>query len=133
MSGVTVSKGTRTSHEPLWLGEALMGVRSVMAVFLLASISSPLGAVARAADQRVIGTWRLVSFATEDVGTGATAKPWGDRPTGFLTYTRGGRMSAVLTAEGRKAGVDARGAVQARAELFTTMAAYAGTYTLTDD
>jgi lipocalin-like protein len=110
-----------------------MRIRTMVLVLLLASIRSWAGSAAHAADQRVIGTWRLISFATEDAETGAVAKPWGERPTGFLTYTPGGRMSAVLTADGRKPEADGRGAMPGRAELFMTMAAYAGTYTLTAD
>jgi Lipocalin-like domain len=110
-----------------------MRIRTMLLVLVVASIRAWPGSAAHAADQRLVGTWRLISFATEDVGTGAVAKPWGEGPTGFLTYTPGGRMSAVLTAEGRKSESGGRSAMPDRAELFMTMAAYAGTYTLTPD
>jgi hypothetical protein len=93
-----------------------------------------LGTLAHSADETLIGTWRLISFAAQDVETGTVTRPWGDAPAGFLTYTRGGRMSAVLTAEQRQAeSGSAEQRMQARAKLFMTQTAYAGTYTLTPD
>src|SRR5262249_22022842 len=93
-----------------------------------------LSTAANSVDETVVGTWRLISFAAQDVETGTVTRPWGDAPVGFLTYTRGGRMSAVLTAGQRQTesgSADQR--IQARAQLFATQTAYAGTYTLTPD
>ena len=95
---------------------------------------STLSTLAHSADETVIGTWRLISFAAQDVETGTVTRPWGDAPVGFLTYTRGGRMSAVLTAGQRQSeSGSAEQRIQARAQLFATQTAYAGTYTLTSD
>jgi hypothetical protein len=95
---------------------------------------SALSATARAADQGLVGTWRLISFVAQDVGDGTVTRPWGDNPAGFLTYTSGGRMSAVLTAEQRhpESG-SAEERIRSRAALYMTLTAYAGTYTLTPD
>jgi len=93
-----------------------------------------LSTLAHSADEAVIGTWRLISFAAQDVETGTVTRPWGDVPVGFLTYTRGGRMSAVLTAGQRQSeSGPAEQRMQARAQLFMTQTAYAGTYALTPD
>jgi len=95
---------------------------------------STLSTLAHSVDEAVIGTWRLISFAAQDVETGTLTRPWGDAPVGFLTYTPGGRMSAVLTAGQRLAeSGSAEQRTQARAQLFMTQTAYAGTYTLTPD
>jgi len=45
-----------------------------------------------------VGTWRLVSMTLRDQATGEETDLWGTGPIGFLSYTRGGRMSAVIAA-----------------------------------
>jgi hypothetical protein len=53
-------------------------------------------------EKGIVGTWRLVSMTYVDGSTGKEIDLWGAGPIGFLTYTPGGRMSAVLAAAGRK-------------------------------
>ena len=82
----------------------------------------------------IAGTWRLVSMTCRDQKTGAENDLWGRDPIGFLTYTPGGRMSAVLASASRK--ITAESAEKASPEeqlmLFRTSFAYAGTYTQKD-
>jgi hypothetical protein len=91
-------------------------------------------APAEAPGKGIVGTWRLISMTTVDGATGKEADLWGRGPVGFLTYTPGGRMSAVITAAGRKA--PAKGSDGAtpeeQAALFRSCIAYAGTYTVTE-
>ena len=108
-------------------------IDAMLRLFCIFAVST-LSTLAHSADEAVIGTWRLISFAAQDAETGTVTRPWGDAPVGFLTYTRGGRMSAVLTAGQRQAeSGSAEQRIQARAQLFMTQTAYAGTYTLTPD
>lgn len=83
----------------------------------------------------LVGTWKLVSYINISTD-GQKSTPYGEHPSGFLTYTREGRMSAILTAEGRKPLSNADrftvGAAE-RAEAYSTVTAYAGTYTFTGD
>jgi hypothetical protein len=67
--------------------------------------------------------------------TGAQRDLWGSYPLGFLSYTPGGRMSAVLAAAGRTVRAASAGEASAaeQAELFRSSFGYAGTYTLTGD
>lgn len=79
-----------------------------------------------------VGVWKLVSYTTQDPDSGETFHPFGHAPTGYLTYTAGGRMFAVLQAEGRRkfsAGNRINAPVEERAEAFSTSTAYSGTYT----
>ena len=77
------------------------------------------------------GTWRLLSYSQRVVATGETSAFFGDAPHGFLSYGRDGRMSAIITKEGRPKPIDITNlTAEERAELFNTMAAYAGTFTL---
>jgi len=63
-------------------------------------------------DDSIHGTWKLVSA-----------------PSGDLTYMPEGRMSAILTQEGRPKIADlSKAGDREPAELFNTMIAYAGTF-----
>jgi hypothetical protein len=96
-------------------------------------LAAALGTITpvHAVDLSVLGAWKLLSFAREDTVSGEIIRPWGDAPSGYLMYLADGHMSAVLTAESRKAAAptDEKQIVQ----LYSNMAAYAGTYTVHDN
>jgi len=83
------------------------------------------------ADDRgaILGIWRLVSFAVEFQATGEREQIRGKNPTGFIIFTPEGRMTVVLTNEGRKTPKTD----QDRAELFNAMVAYTGMYRVEGD
>ena len=94
--------------------------------------ASSVGASAQV--EQLYGTWRLVSNVREVVGTGERANIFGEGPHGFLTYGRDGRMSAIVVGENRPKPMDlAKLTDQERADLFKTMVAYAGTFTVEGD
>ncbi|MBL8532866.1 MAG: lipocalin-like domain-containing protein [Betaproteobacteria bacterium] len=88
-----------------------------------------------AAETTIVGTWRLVSMLSRDTVTGAESHTWGEGPLGFITYTAGGRMSAILTKADRPISADSAGKapVEEQAMLFRNSFAYAGRYSLTSD
>ena len=102
-------------------------IRRVLAVALI--LLSP---VARALDvAKLYGTWRLVSFTQRSVATGETVEVFGHSPTGFLSYSRDGRMNAILVKDKRPKLVDmAQATTDDKAQLFSSMYAYAGTFTV---
>jgi hypothetical protein len=70
------------------------------------------------------GTWRLVSWTVEVMETGQQLRQFGDDPPGFIHFTVGGRVFAVLTASGRKP-------VETEADqiaAFGSLIAYTGLY-----
>jgi hypothetical protein len=85
----------------------------------------------------IIGTWKLVSAMVATLSNESrTGKLLGDNPSGFLTYTGDGRMTAILVSGGRQplSVADPVTAPAAeRAEAFTTFAAYAGRFTFDGD
>ena len=93
-------------------------------------------AVARAGADPVplVGTWRLVSATSTFADGQQNTAPYGQHPKGFITYTRDGRMSAVVSYDGRKplSGDRASSRVEDRAEAYSTSFAYAGRYTYAD-
>ena len=90
---------------------------------------------ALAADTDIVGTWRLQSWVAQDQESGATVDVFGANPSGYLTYTRGGRVMVNLTAEGRKplSGDRFSSPAEERALAFSTAIAYSGTYTVKGD
>ena len=53
-------------------------------------------------DSSIVGTWRLVSFDTEDQATGERRPTLGKSPKGRLILMPNGYMMVILTAEGRQ-------------------------------
>ena len=98
----------------------------------LASTAAFSGGAAQS-NKTLVGTWKLES-ATITTDKGEVRNSWGEHPIGFLTYTEDGRMSAILTLDGRKP-LSTSDFISApaneRAEAFATMTAYAGRYTFT--
>ena len=75
------------------------------------------------------GTWRLRSFVQRSVSTGEKTDAFGRHPRGFLSYSRDGRMYAMLVRDGRHRPSETEElSYQKRADLYDTMYAYAGTF-----
>jgi hypothetical protein len=85
-------------------------------------------AAAQDLSSQIAGVWKLVSFSTKEVATGALAHPFGEKPSGYYVYTKGGRVFALQVAQDRKRPAGAELTDAERIELFKTMAANAGTY-----
>ena len=90
----------------------------------------PCGAWA-AGSEELYGTWRLVSFVSQVVATGEKTDYFGKAPRGVLSYSRDGRMSALLVKDERPKPTDlAKVTNEERLELFKTMIAYGGTFSV---
>src|SRR5258705_1534785 len=50
----------------------------------------------------IVGTWKLTSFARNEVATGKTAAMYGEHPTGYAYYTKGGHFLIFAVAQDRK-------------------------------
>ena len=75
-------------------------------------------------EDRLVGTWSLVSWVMEDDVTKEQQPLYGEHPHGFATFTPTGRAFFVLTGEGRKVPqTDAE-----RAAALKSMVAYTGHY-----
>jgi Lipocalin-like domain len=98
----------------------LHGIPIVLAACAFASPAS-------AGDEdRIVGTWKLVSVVYEDVHTGERTPVLGAHPKGWQIATREGRWLALVTADGRKVPqTDAE-----RAGALRTMISYTGRYRL---
>ena len=77
-------------------------------------------------NDKIVGTWKLVSYEVEVQASGRKAPVMGVHPTGYVTFTPDGRAYILLTGEGRTAAKTD----QERAALFNTLSAYTGTYSI---
>ena len=78
----------------------------------------------------LLGTWKLKSHVVTTAG-GERSTPYGENPTGYLSYSADGRMQAIGAAKGRIG--PAAGSTPSdheRVALYDTMFAYAGTYSV---
>jgi lipocalin-like protein len=79
--------------------------------------------------EKLMGTWKVISFDNEFQDGSPRRALYGQHPTGFIILTAEGRMMAVVAAEGRKPATND----EERASLLRTMFAYSGMYRLDGD
>ena len=79
----------------------------------------------------LLGTWKLKSYVAT-TAAGATTMPYGERPTGYLSYSKDGRMSAIGTTAGHTRPSSPAATDDEQVTLYQTMFAYAGTFTVDD-
>jgi hypothetical protein len=87
-------------------------------------------------DDKLVGTWKLVSASSTTSSGERSEPPYGPNPSGFLTYTGDGRVSALISYAGRKPlsfGAETPALQAEQSEAFKTFLAYAGRYTLSGD
>src|SRR5580698_1884337 len=81
----------------------------------------------------IFGTWKLESASSSTAEGERNDAPFGASPTGFLTYTQDGRMSAMISYGGRKrlsTSDSTSASTEERAEAYSSFLAYAGRFTL---
>lgn len=106
------------------------GARSAVVVAALIALVAP----ARGEEPIITGAWKLVSYVREEVGSGAVARPWGEKPQGYLLLLPSGHMSMVITSESRTPVSHDDSQYEAKsAKLMSSVTAYAGTYALKGD
>jgi hypothetical protein len=86
--------------------------------------------LAWAADDEIVGTYKLISSTRKMLDTGEVVDSFGKHPSGSIMYNRDGRFLVLITYDGRpKPASLEKLSNDQRAELFRTMLAYGGTYT----
>ena len=104
--------------------------KSTLSVF--ASVAMLISATSIAAAQdlasSIVGTWKMTSYARKEVATGKTAATFGEHPSGYSYYTKGGRYLTFAVTQDRKKNEKADPTDAERIELFKSMYAWGGTY-----
>lgn len=89
-----------------------------------------------AAQDKLVGTWRLVSASTSTENGKTNNEAYGPNPSGLITFTPEGRMMTIIAMGGRKP-LSVADRVSAplneRAEAFSSFIAYGGRYDLEGD
>jgi hypothetical protein len=81
----------------------------------------------------LVGTWRLVSLVSEETESKAVHEPYGDKPSGLITYTSDGYLVYIITDPTRRPPVAPKATDAEAAQLYRTMGAYAGRYKIEND
>jgi len=97
---------------------------AVLAMLIAASATA-----ATAGENPLLGTWKLKSYVREVAATGERYNERGEHPNGYLSYSADGRMYAIITWDNRSQPADVVPTEAERIRLYSSMIAYAGTYT----
>jgi hypothetical protein len=77
----------------------------------------------------IVGVWKLAAFSTREVTTEKVSKPFGEHPSGYFFFTRGGKVAFFAVGQDRRPPASAAPTDAERTELYKTMiAAFTGTY-----
>lgn len=80
--------------------------------------------------QRILGTWKLVSYVRVDVASGTRSDVMGAHPSGYIHYGPDGRMMVMITSSDRKKPVGSLPTPDEAERLIRSMLAYAGIYSI---
>ena len=105
-------------------------VLSVVAIFAFTSGASAQMDAASSDPQKLLGTWKLVSYVGEDIPSAAKSDVMGPRPSGYINYGPDGRMIVIIVGSDRKKPVGPIATQEEAQDLIRSMLAYAGTYTV---
>jgi hypothetical protein len=97
----------------------------LLAALLLVCLGVMFAPDASAQESSVVGVWKLQSWVRQESATGKKVDVLGSDPVGYITYTREGRMMALIVAGKR---VAAAKTDADRIALYNSMLAYSGTY-----
>lgn len=84
------------------------------------------------ANDRLVGTWKLVSVSSTTSKGERIESPYGPGPVGLLTYTSESRVTSLISYGGRKL-LSIGAKADEQAEAFNTFLAYTGRYSLGGD
>jgi len=87
-------------------------------------------ASANSIQQAILGTWKLVSYAREEVPSGAKSDVMGAHPSGYINYGSDGRMMVMIVGSDRKKPAGPVATPDEAEALIRSMLAYAGIYTI---
>jgi hypothetical protein len=103
-------------------------VLSVLAIFSFVSRASAQVDAASSDPQKMLGTWKLISYVGEEVLSGARSDVMGPRPSGYINYGADGRMIVIIVGSDRRKPVGPIATQEEAQDLIRSMLAYAGTY-----
>src|SRR5262245_6302946 len=100
----------------------------LLSIGLVSCLGLPTQAPAQDLQTSIVGVWKLSSITRKDTQSGEVTNSFGERPIGYLVYTKAGRIFAFLVGSDRKPPEKSEPTDSERAELFKSMVGYTGTY-----
>ena len=95
-------------------------------------MSSETQAVA-ALRERILGTWRMLSWTRKVVSSGKESDALGPNPFGYINYAPDGRVMVFVTRSGRSRPSTSLPSEAEKVALFDSMFAYVGRYEVEAD
>ncbi|GEM_PF-32420 len=80
--------------------------------------------------ERILGTWRMLAWTRQLVGSNEESDAFGPDPTGYITYAPDGRLIVLALRSDRPRPSGSPPTEREKIALFDSMFAYAGTYTI---
>jgi Lipocalin-like domain len=78
----------------------------------------------------LLGTWRQLSAVTENIATGEQRNVFREKPVGFVQFTSDGRVTLITIDPVRKKPAGDIATAEEASELYRTMIAYGGTFSI---
>lgn len=97
-------------------------------VGIVVSLSVSQWAAAQDVASDIVGVWKAIDITRKETGSGKTEKPYGDKPTAYFIYTKGGNFSWIQVAEVRQKPAGPVASGPERIALFDSMSFGTGTY-----
>jgi hypothetical protein len=98
---------------------------TILSIFIF---SSAYAAENHFIENKLIGTWKLISMTQKNLSTGTESDDYGPNPIGYLNYAVNNRMMVIIARNDRKKPTGKIATNNEAALLFKTMTSYAGTY-----
>ena len=83
--------------------------------------------------QKLLGTWRMLSWQRRLVATGEESDALGPDPFGYINYSPDGRLMVFVLERGRPRPHGQTPTAEEKIALFDTLFAYVGSYTVDGD
>src|SRR5271170_4865846 len=85
-----------------------------------------------AGNEEIWGTYKIISATVHWLDNDQTEDAYGKHPNGYITYGTDGRMMVLVAFDGRlQLSKPETATIDQRDQLYSTMFAYAGTYSYT--
>jgi len=82
---------------------------------------------------RIVGSWRMLSWTYDVLGTGESHDALGRNPKGYMHYLPDGRMMVLVLSARRPEPAALVPTIEEKIGLYDSMFAYAGTYSVERD
>jgi Lipocalin-like domain len=115
-------------------GETIVKVKLLLAVMTAAlGFASARPAQSQDLASQIVGVWKYVSLNNKEVATGKITNPLGEKPIGYIVYTKGGRVIFTVVGDKRPQPAGSSATDAERVGLFNTLSAGSGTYKIEGD